>query len=188
IPANAPPRSAARAQGRPSDADAADMMVERRRDYGYVLFGYVLAGLGSVALIGSLWRPWYSFRVPQALLDQAAQSAAQFGALAPLVRQSANLIGKLGPLHVTAWDISTVTPAVLVGIGVVGAGLSALMLTGRATGGARLVAWIGLAGIVLTLYRFIVRPDQSELLHPAWGIYVALIGAACMLAGGLRGV
>lgn len=147
--------------------------------------GYGLAALGSAGLAASLWLPWYSFQIPPGVLDQAVQSSRQFGILGPLVREGAELIRKLGPIHVTAWQVFHVMPALLLVVGVLGGGLSLLALTGRATGGARFVASVGLAGIVLTLYRYIERPAQSDVLHLAWGIYLALLGAACISAGGL---
>lgn len=85
----------------------------------------------------------------------------------------------------TAWQAFTVTPAVLLCVAVIGGGVSFLELTGRATGGARLVAGGGTVGIALVLYRFVVRPVQSELVHPAWGMYLGLIACACLVAGGL---
>ena len=160
------------------------MTVQRRRD-----FGYLLAALGAIGLIVSLWRPWYSFRIPQAVLDEATQSAQQLGALGPLMRQSADLLSNFGPLHVTAWQVYTVTPAVLLGVGVIAGGLSLLTFTGRAAGGGRLLVWVGVVGIALTLYRFVARPDQGAgFLHPASGMYFALIAAACIVGGGLIAV
>lgn len=153
-------------------------MVERRREYGYWL-----ALLGSIGLIASLWQPWYSFQIPQSLLDQATQNAQQFGVLGPLIQRGAALISSLGPLHVTAWQVYTFTPGALLCVGVVGGGLSLLTVTGRAAGGARLVAGSGLIGIAFILYRFFVR--ETDLLHPAWGMYLGLLAAACIFAGGL---
>jgi hypothetical protein len=153
-------------------------MAERRRDYGYWL-----ALIGAVGLIVSLWQPWYSFQIPKFLLDQASQNAQQFGVLGPIIQRGAALLSTLGPLHVTAWQVYTFTPGVLLCVGVVGGGLALLTLTGRAAGGSRLIAGAGLIGIAFVLYRFIVR--QSDLLHPAWGMYLGLLAAACILAGGL---
>ena len=153
-------------------------MVQSRRDYGYWL-----ALIGAVGLIVTLWQPWYSFQIPQSLLDQATQNAQQFGVLGPLIQRGAALISSLGPLHVTAWQVYTFTPSVLLCVGVIGGGLSLLTVTGRAAGGSRFVAGAGLIGIAFILYRFFVR--QTDLLHPAWGMYVGLLAAACIMAGGM---
>src|SRR5437588_9477485 len=130
------------------------MAVQGRR-----ALGHLLAALGSICLIASLWLPWYSFQLPG----------------------SAFLL----PVHVTAWQVFTVTPAVLLAVGVVGGGLSLLALTGRAAGFARVVARVGVTGTVATLYRVAAPPAQSDLLHTAWGLYLALAGGAAVLAGGL---
>jgi hypothetical protein len=155
-------------------------MAQRRRGYGYWL-----AVIGSVGLIASLWRPWYSFEIPKAVLNEATQNAWQFGVLGPLIRRGADLLSSLGPLHVTAWQVYTFTPGVLLCVGVIAGGLSLLTLTGRAAGGSRFVAGAGPVGIVFIVYRFVARPGQGDLLHPAWGMYLGLIAAACILAGGL---
>jgi hypothetical protein len=148
-------------------------------------YGYALAALGSVGLIASLWQPWYSFTIPGATLDQAVQQSQQFGTLGPLISQGAELLRHLGPLHVTAWQVFTATPAALLVIGVIAGGLSMLALAGSATGVSRIVARVGVSGIAIAGYRFVVRPTQSDLLHPAWGLYLALGSAVILVAGGL---
>ena len=75
--------------------------------------GLTLATLGSIGLIISLWQPWYSFTFPTAALDQLEQSSNQYGILGPLINQGAEIIRRLGTLHVTAWQAYTVIPAVL---------------------------------------------------------------------------
>ena len=149
------------------------------------VLGYGLAGLGSTGVVASLWLPWYGFQIPGTAIDQAVQTAHRFGVLGPLVHQGAELLRQLGPLHVTAWQVFTVTPAVLLAVGVVAGGLSALALTGRATGVARVVARVGVCAIALAVYRIVARPGQGDLLRTAWGLYLALIAGGAVLAGGL---
>jgi len=146
--------------------------------------GHSLAGLGAAGLIVSLWLPWYTFRIPPAAIDYAEQLAKQFGALGPLISRGAQLASQLGPLHLSAWHAFSTTPAVLLVIGVIGGGLSALALTDRAAGAARLTMLASVVGVALSGYRIVDPPGQGDLLHPAWGIYLALAGAVAMLAGG----
>jgi hypothetical protein len=40
-------------------------------------------------------------------------------------------------------------------------------------------------GVVLVIYRIAVPPGQGNFVHPAWGIYLALVSALVMLAGGV---
>jgi hypothetical protein len=146
--------------------------------------GYLLAVLGSIGLTPSLWQLWYSFRVPGYALDQAVSSAGELGVLAPFIRQGAELLRTL-TFHVTAWQAYTTIPAVLLIVGVIGGGLSLLALAGSARGVARLVSCAGAVGVAAVLYRVAVRPAASDVIHIAWGLYLALAAAAAIVAGGL---
>jgi hypothetical protein len=146
--------------------------------------GQALAALGGVGLAASLWLPWYSIQIPQAAVNSISQSAQQLGALAPLVRTGAQLINELGPFHITAWQAFTTTPAVLLAVAIIAGGLAALALTERAGDTSQLTMLAGGVGAVLVGYRIAVPPGQGSFVHPAWGIYLALISALLMLAGG----
>jgi uncharacterized membrane protein YtjA (UPF0391 family) len=149
--------------------------------------GHALATLGAVGLVASLWSPWYSFRIPGSVLDQAVQSAQQYGVLAPIISQGAALVRQLGPIQVNAWQVFTATPAALLVVGVIAAGLSLLTLAGRATGVSRIVVRVGVAGLVISLYRLAVRPAPSDILHAAWGLDLALAANIAVIVGGLLG-
>jgi hypothetical protein len=149
------------------------------------VFGYGLVALAAAGLLASLWAPWYRFRIPDAALNTAVQSAQQFGILGPIIRQGASLLRQLGPLHVTAWQAFTFTPAVLLVVGVVAGALALLTLTERAADAARVIVVAGTCGVAMTGYRIVERPGASGFIHPAWGVYLSLACAAAVVVGGL---
>jgi hypothetical protein len=148
-------------------------------------WAYPLAALGSGGLIASLWLPWYSFRIPGAILDQAERIGQQFGILAPLIRQGADAVRNLGAIHLTAWQVFQQVDIVLALAGAAAGAMALLAYTERASGVARLIAASGAIALGLAAYRIASPPGALDLLHPAWGAYVALAGAATMLVGGL---
>ncbi len=148
-------------------------------------WAYAIAALGGLGLLRSLWLPWYSFQIPASVLDQAEQAGSHFGALAPLIQQGAEVMRQLGPQHLTAWDVFHQIDVALAIAGVVAAGLAGLALTGRATGVSPVIAVAGAVAASLIVYRLLKPPGPSEILHPAWGLWFALLGAGAVVAGGL---
>ena len=146
--------------------------------------GQALAAAGGFGLAASLWLPWYTVHIPQAALDSVNQMAQQFGALGPLVRSGTQLISALGPFHFTAWQAFTTIPAVLLVTAIIGGGLALLALTDRAGNTSQLTTLAGAVGTLLVGYRLAVPPWQNSFVHPAWGIYLGLVSALMMLAGG----
>ena len=146
--------------------------------------GQSLAALGAAGLVASLWLPWYTIQIPQAALNSAAEMAKQLGALGPLITSGTRLIGQLGPFHLTAWQTFNTTPAVLLVVGIVGGGLAVLSLTDRAGNTSQLTTLGGVVGALLVGYRIAMPPGQGSFVHPAWGIYLALVSALVMVAGG----
>ena len=146
--------------------------------------GQALAAVGGAGLAASLWLPWYSVQISQAAVNSITQSAQQLGALAPLVRTGAQLLNQLGPFHVTAWQVFKTTPAVLLVVAVIAGGLAVLALTDRAGNTSQITMLAGALGAVLVGYRIAVPPGQGSFVHPAWGIYLALVSTLLMLAGG----
>ena len=67
--------------------------------------GPLLATLGAGGALLSLWAPWYSFQIPQELLDLAAAAAGKFGILGPAIQQYTLQARAMGPYHLTAWDV-----------------------------------------------------------------------------------
>jgi hypothetical protein len=146
--------------------------------------GYSVAVLGALALIGSLWLPWYSFRIPAAVIDSVDNIARQLGFSETAVNSSAQLVNQLGPFHITAWRVMTAIPGLLLAVGVVGGGLSLLATSGRASSVANLVTFAGVIGVALVVYRWAVPPGPDGLLHPAWGLWLALGGSVGVAVGG----
>jgi hypothetical protein len=141
----------------------------------------LLAASGAAGLLISLWLHWYAFTIPTAAIDQAEQMAGQFGALAPLIHQSAVIARNLGELHLTAWQALQQIDIVLAGLAGV-AGAVALMSAATRAGAA--VALAGVAALGLCGYRTIVPPGPSGLLHPATGAYLALACCMAIILGG----
>ena len=150
-------------------------------------WSYWLASVGAAGLVGSLWAPWYTFRIPAAAFAGAEQLSGQFGAFGPLVREGANLLHNLGPLNLTAWQVLQQVPIVLVLAGGAGGGLALLALTDRARGAGRLVAWAGGVALAFAAFRTFVVPYPTSGLHAAWGAYTAVVSAVALLVGGLFG-
>src|SRR5579872_4996372 len=122
--------------------------------------GHALAAAGGAGLAISLWLPWYTVDIPQAALNSLAQMSRQFGALGGLIRSGAQLIGQLGPFHLTSWQAFKTIPAVLLVIAIIGGGLALLALTDRAGNTAQLTMLAGGVGTLLVGYRIAVPPGQ----------------------------
>ena len=146
--------------------------------------GYSVAVLGAIALIASLWLHWYSFRIPAAVIDSAEGLARQLGFSAAAVSSNAQLLNQLQPFHTSAWQVMTTIPGVLLGAAVVGGGLSLLAVSGRASSVAKLVSLAGAVAAVLVVYRLAAPPAPDGILHPAWGLWLALAGSVALITGG----
>jgi hypothetical protein len=132
----------------------------------------------------SLWLPWYTISFPQSALDSLRQFSQQLGTLGALVRSGAQLLSRLGPFHVTAWQAFKTTPDVLLVAAIIGGGIALLALADRAGSTSGLTMLAGAVAAGLIGYRIAVPPGQSSFVSPAWGIYVALLSSLAMLAGG----
>jgi hypothetical protein len=148
------------------------------------LRGHAVAAAGAALLAVSPWLPWYSFRIPPAAIDSARLLAHQVGILGPLVAQGAQIASHLGTLHVTAWQVYTSLPAVVLVCAAIGGGLALLSLTDRAQGVHQLIMLAGAVAALLVLSRLLAPPLNGQLLHPTWGLFAAVAGAVGMLAGG----
>jgi hypothetical protein len=146
--------------------------------------GQALAVAGGVGIAASLWLPWYTVNIPQAALNSVSQLSQQFGALGPLIRSGAQLISQLGPFHLTAWQVFTTTPAVLLVVAIIGGGLALLALTDRAGNTSQLTILAGAVGVGLVGYRIAVPPGQGGFVHPDWAIWLALVSSLAMVGGG----
>jgi hypothetical protein len=146
--------------------------------------GYAVAAAGGALLAVSPWLHWYSFRIPGAAIDSAAQFAHQLGISQPLIDQGVQVASHLGTLHVNAWQVYTSLPAIVLVCAVVGGGLSLLALTDRASEVHQLVLLAGVVTTLLVLSRLIAQPLNGQFLHPDWGFWAAAAGGLVMALGG----
>jgi hypothetical protein len=145
----------------------------------------MLAAAGSLVALLSLWMPWYVFRVPAAVLDAVNAESGRLGAFGSVLAQATVLARRLGPVHLTAWQVLGHANVILV-LGVVAAGALALLaVVGRARGVGRVIAACAGVALLLAAYRTAVPPGPSTLLHATWGAYVALAGSTLALVAGL---
>ncbi len=149
------------------------------------MWAYPLAALASAGVVVSLWLPWYSFTVPAGALDRAEALSSQFGILGPLVKQGAELLRHLGPVHLTAWQALKQVDVGLALVGGVAMALALLVLADRAAGVARVLAWAGPAALALAAYRTLFPPGPSGALHATWGAYLADVCAVVLLVAGM---
>jgi len=149
--------------------------------------GHLLAVAGGAGLAVSLWLPWYTVNIPQATLNSLAQASQQWGSLGGLIRSGTALLSQLGPFHLTAWDVFKTVPAVLLVVSIIGGGLALLALNDRAGDTTPLTMLAGAVGVLLVGYRIASPPGSGSFVHPAWGIWLALLSATATLAGGYIG-
>ena len=144
----------------------------------------ILATLGSGLLLVSLWLQWFSFRIPAAAISQAQDIARQIGVRGQYVDAFGEVARNVGTLHVDAWQAFARIDVALAICGSLAALLAGLTITGRASGGGRILAWAGGLAAALCLYRIVSPPGPSGVLHVALGAYLALAAALALVAGG----
>jgi len=147
--------------------------------------GPLLATLGAGGALLSLWAPWYSFQIPQELLNRAAAMAGQFGILGPAIQQYTQQARAMGPYHLTAWDVFHQIDVILAVVAAVAAIFALLAFTGRGTGTGKLVGLAGLIVVLLAGYRVIAPPGPEGLLHVMWGAYATLACGVVAILGGV---
>jgi hypothetical protein len=156
-----------------------------------VPLGEVVASLGALLLLGSLWRPWYELRFPASVLSQAKAAAPRMGDLGPLLSQGVDQLSSAGGIPVTAWQAFEQADVVLAAAAAAALGLVALNAVGALA--VRLDGVIVLSGLVAaaTVVSRLVSPPGSgtplgdQLLHPATALYLGLLGAGIIAAGGV---
>jgi hypothetical protein len=163
------------------------------RSSGRVALGEVLAALGAVLLLGSMFRPWYELNFPDSLLSQARAYSGRLGELGPFLNQGIDELQRRGGIPVTAWqvlDSADIVLAVAAGAVIAAVLLNAAGALTRRLDGAIVLAGLVAAGIVT--FRLISPPGTTPLLdeqllsaQPA--IYLALVGSLMMVFGGVAG-
>ena len=152
--------------------------------------GHLFAGVGAIALIASLFAPWFELSLPQGFRDQL-QTQSQ--ALPDAFRGLAQALFSQFPDHVeaTAWELYSGADIAICAGGVVvlalillsfGAGSPALRADARAL--ARPIQYLGTGLTVFVLIKLWGQPEPRELFQVQWGAFVALAGALAIAIGG----
>jgi hypothetical protein len=130
--------------------------MQSRAESAQVPLGQWIAALGAVGLLATLFRPWYELNLPEQLLSEADALAPRMGELGPLLTEGLAELERAGPLTVTAWQVFESADVVLAG---------------------------------LVLFKLLSPPGASpqlteQLLDPQPAVYLALVCAMAMTAGG----
>jgi hypothetical protein len=161
--------------------------------------GLLIAALGAAVLAVSVFLPWYGVSITASGTASAQQElttfAEQYGN--PTFQSGASALGaEFGSLAgrqlatVSAHDVlKDLSPLLLV---LAAASLLATLLrlagiTGLLEAGGGQIALAGGTAALLVLFRMLVPPGAHlELvsLSLSWGVWVALLGAAAIVAGG----
>jgi hypothetical protein len=138
----------------------------------------VLAGIGGVVLLGSLFLHWYGF-----------DSRVPIKGLAHVPRPRASLYyGPLAQAATTAWQAFSVIDVLLAAVALLAIALPAV--TALAHGPAKPVAFAvlttvgGIVAVLLVLFRLVNQPGNDALVAVEPGAWVGLAGALLTLAGG----
>jgi hypothetical protein len=161
--------------------------------------GLLIAALGAAVLAISVFQPWYGVSITASGAASAQQELAtvaqQYGNTA--FQTGASQVGAMFSsvagrqlASVSAHDVSKDISRILLVLAVVSLLAALLRLAGvtglfDASGGQ--IALAGSMAALLVLYRMLERPGaQSDLvsLSLSWGIWLALLGAAAIVAGG----
>ena len=144
----------------------------------------MLAVLGAGLLIAGLWLPWYTFHLTPGDLSEITGSASGFS-LGPTAAAGSALLSSVS-LHLSAWDVATTIPAILLGIAAIVGVAAMLALAGRAERVGRIVRLIAFPAVLLVGYRIFHAPyGLGSVLNRTYGIYTSLIGALMMWIGGI---
>jgi hypothetical protein len=161
--------------------------------------GFLVSALGAAVLAVSVFLPWYGVGITPsgaaAAQQQLAGVAQQYGNAS--FQSGANQLGaefsalagrQLATVsaHDVLKDISVIL-LVLAGLTLLASLLRLAGLTGLEAGGGQ-VALSGGVAALFVLYRMISPPGaQTDLvsLSLSWGIWLALLSAAAIVAGGL---
>jgi hypothetical protein len=162
--------------------------------------GLLITALGAATLALSVFLPWYGVSITAAGTASAQQTltsvaqqygnatlqattselGAEFGSIAG--RQLTTVTAREALSHISAFLLLIAGIALLASL----LRLADFSLPIEAGGGQ--IALAGVAAALCVLFRMLVRPGaQTDLisLSLSWGIWLALVGAAAMVCGGL---
>lgn len=176
--------------------------------------GLLLAGVGAAGVLGSLWLPWYTVKLPQAFRDLFSklggsgttstatpsnpgdQIAAGFGAMMKglVAAIPDEITGNAWQTLGTAdWILAVLSGLALLAALAIGGGLSGVRADAGAAG--RFIAAAGAACAVVAVYHVVRHPGTGgagaslpgldDAITVRYGVYVAALGGLLMIAGGL---
>ena len=157
--------------------------------------GHLLALVGALVALSSLWRPWYAIDFSGAfreeLSGQAARVPGGLGQLAQgLISALPSRIEASGWRELAGADVALCSGALAVVVLVLGAAgaLGHAVRVERVAAG-RIIAGLGLAGAALVGWHVVSKPGAgavgSDLVKLASGVWLALAGCAVTAIGGL---
>ena len=124
---------------------------------------------GAVAVVGSLWAPWYAIDFgPEAKSAIAGQTNQLPGVIGDFARQMLSLIPR--HIEVTAWQAFDKADVILFACAIV-AVMAALIDR------MDVVGFAGVAAAATVVLQMIDRPGPGELVSLKWGAWIALVGA-----------
>jgi hypothetical protein len=162
--------------------------------------GLLVAALGAAVLAVSVFLPWYGVSITASGAASAQQEIATVAQQSgnAIFQAQANQVGaefsslaghQLGSLsaHQILKDISPIL-LVLAAVSLLASLLRLAGVPGLLEAGGGQIALAGGTAALFVLYRMLVHPGaQATLvsLSLSWGIWLALLGAAAIVAGGL---
>ena len=165
--------------------------------------GFLIAALGAAALAVSVFLPWYGVGITAsgaASAQQELSSVAQQYGNATFQTGASKLGAEFGSLagrqlttvtaHEALKDISAIL-LLLAGISLVASLLRLAGVSGLLEAGGGQIALAGGAATLCVLFRMVAPPgSETDLvsLSLSWGIWLALLSAAAIVAGGLLSV
>jgi hypothetical protein len=159
--------------------------------------GHIVALAGAVAVLLSLFLPWYEIRIPDSLL-QLFGSGGQLGSDPGLLGQVSREVATALPPAITASGWKELEGADLaLCLGAVGALAAVLAVAGAFGTGVRVdqrsagsaIAVVGAVALVIVVVHIVHKPGHgspmADAVHLRAGVWTALAGAVALLAGGL---
>ena len=169
-------------------------------DDDHAPLGLLISALAAVVLALSVFAPWYGLTITRsgtaAARQELATLAHQYGNAA--LQAQANSIGpRLGSL--SGHQVVTVSAhqslqrenlilLVLAGTALLASLLRLANLRGLFFGTGSQIALVGGLAFAVVFFRVLVRPGEGLGLiafSPSWGIWLALLSSAAVVAGGL---
>jgi hypothetical protein len=152
--------------------------------------GHYVAALGAIALIVSLFLPWYSLNLPPGA--QQALDAETEGLPESLRELGRSLVQEvLDSVGGTAWEVFSSTDIVLFVCAILVLVLALFSIATRGASNAlspattaRLIGLVGTGAAALVVVKMLDQPGPNMLLDLDYGPFVALGGAAAIAFGG----